>query len=79
MKPDLANLKKKSGLGLTLGLLNNSDISHSIQKFLRMNLNKEKNNLRLILSKICKDYLMFLRSFNSSIIGLNVSFVSNIM
>ncbi|RNA39557.1 hypothetical protein BpHYR1_012632 [Brachionus plicatilis] len=50
-----------------------------------MNFNKEKNNPKLILLRICKDYLMFLlslelqRSFNSSTIGLNVSFESNVI
>ncbi|RNA18500.1 hypothetical protein BpHYR1_017295 [Brachionus plicatilis] len=29
-----------------------------LETFLRMNLNKEKNNPRLILSRICKDYLI---------------------
>ncbi|RNA42042.1 hypothetical protein BpHYR1_021747 [Brachionus plicatilis] len=43
-----------------------------------MNLNKEKNNPKLILLMICEDYLMFLlslelqRSFNSSTIELKV-------
>ncbi|RNA12823.1 hypothetical protein BpHYR1_032126 [Brachionus plicatilis] len=45
-----------------------------------MNLNKEKNNPKLIILRICKDYLMFLlslelqRSFNSSTIGLKISY-----
>ncbi|RNA29933.1 hypothetical protein BpHYR1_053716 [Brachionus plicatilis] len=44
-----------------------------------MNLNNEKNNPRLILSRICKDYLILelQRSFISSTIGPNVSFESN--
>ncbi|RNA13298.1 hypothetical protein BpHYR1_035994 [Brachionus plicatilis] len=46
-----------------------------------MNLNKEKNNPRLILSRIriCKDYLILelQRSFISSTIGPNVSIESN--
>ncbi|RNA04531.1 hypothetical protein BpHYR1_034524 [Brachionus plicatilis] len=56
--------------------------------FLRRNLNKEKNNPRLILSIVCKDNIIFLvldplelqRSFNSANIGLNVSVESkNVM
>ncbi|RNA09985.1 hypothetical protein BpHYR1_049885 [Brachionus plicatilis] len=33
---------------------------YNIGEVLRMNLNKEKNNQRLIQLKICKDYQMFL-------------------
>ncbi|RNA38369.1 hypothetical protein BpHYR1_035459 [Brachionus plicatilis] len=45
-----------------------------------MNLNKEKNNLRLILLRIRKDYLpRITSSFKSPCIGLNVSFEFNVM